>query len=103
MEEGKVYQCISGGSNAKGHPTPQGGFLVWKGSVISSKVAPSFECASKTYYALRNRLIEEGIIKDGIFQVNYEFTSPTAAGAVTVGWTISGNAAWKPNELLEAK
>lgn len=96
MQEGKVYQCVSGGSNAKGHPTTNGGFLVWKGSVISSKVAPSFECASKTYYALRNRLIKEGIIKDGVFQEDYEFSSPTAAGAVTVGWSISGRAAWKP-------
>lgn len=98
MQEGKLYQCTNGGSSATGCPTASGGFLVQKGSVISTGVAPSFECASKTYYALRNRLISEGVIKDGVFQIDYEFTSPTAAGAVTVGWTISGNDAWKPCE-----
>lgn len=67
-----------------------------KGSAISPKVAPSFECASKFYYRLRNKLIDEGVIRDNVFQRDYEFTSATGAAAVTVGWTISGKVAWKP-------
>lgn len=95
MQEHKIYQCNSGGSNALGHPS-SGGFTVWKGSAISPKVAPSFECASVFYYNLRKRLIDEGIIRNGVFQQDYEFKSPTAAAAVIVGWTISGKVAWKP-------
>ena len=100
MIERYIYRCTYGGSDATGFPSP-GGFTVMKGSTISSKVAPSFECASKFYYNLREQLINDGIIKDGIFQQNYEFKSATAAASVAVGWTISGTSAWKTYKRIE--
>ena len=100
MTEKDIYRCTYGGSNATGFPSP-GGFTVLKGSIISAKVAPSFECASRFYYKLREQLITDGIIKDGVFQQNYEFKSTTAAASVAVGWTISGTSAWKTYKRIE--
>ena len=56
-----------------------------KNSRISDHTAPSFETRGKCYFQLRNRLIEDGIIVDGVFQTNHEFTSPSAASAIWIG------------------
>jgi len=88
------YRCKKNTANASGFYSP-GGFTVIKGSMISDHVAPSFDIGSKFYHRIRNELIATGIIKDRLFQQDYEFTSSTAAGAVVVGSTISGRAAWE--------
>lgn len=90
-----LYTCTMGGSSATGYPADNG-FVVLKGSTVSAKITPSLECASKSYYNLRNRLLAEGVIADRVFQVTYTFSSPTAAAAVVAGRIISGRTAWIP-------
>lgn len=90
-----LHTCTMGGSSATGYPTDNG-FVVLKGSTISEKVTPSFECASKSYYNLRNRLLADGVIANRVFQKTYTFSSPTAAAAVVAGRIISGKTAWVP-------
>ena len=97
MDNNRLYYCTCGGSSAMGYPCADG-FMVLKGSVISPKVAPSFECAGKFYFRLRNRLIEEGVIQIDVFQRDYCFSSATGAADVIVGWTISGKVAWKTTD-----
>ena len=66
-----------------------------KGSRISDHTVPSFETRGKCYFQLRNRLIEDGIIVNDVFQTDYEFSSPSAASAVVLGHTSNGNVDWK--------
>lgn len=94
MSERIMHQCKGGGSSAKGYYS-ENGFTVIAGSVISKSVSESFDCASKSYSRLREKLHKEQVIVDGVFQRDYEFSSPTAAAAVVTGWTISGHSAWK--------
>lgn len=93
----ELYRCKKTTSNATGYPI-DGGFVVCKGSIISEKVADSFEPASPSYYRLRNELIQNGTIINRVFQKDVEFTSPSAAASVVVGWTISGVIAWVPQQ-----
>lgn len=96
----KLYRCQKNSADAFGFPSP-GGFTVIKGSIISDHVAPSFDLGSKFYFRIRNELIASGVILDRQFQQDYEFASSTAAGAVVVGSTISGRAAWNLNSSEE--
>ena len=45
------------------------------------------------------------ILKDGknIFNENYEFSSPSTAGAVIVGYSINGRTAWKDKNGVTIK
>lgn len=54
-------------------------------------------------YQLRNRLIEDGTIVDGVFQTDYEFSSPSAASAVVLGHTSNGNVDWKSADGTQLK
>lgn len=92
--EKKLYRCTKGGCNARGYADGKG-FVVLEGSRTSDHTAPSFELASPGYFKLRKRLIADGLIRDDVLQEDYHFSSPTAAAAVMVGWTISGNSAWE--------
>ena len=84
-DEKTVYLYLKGKeASAKGFVSP-GGFTVLKGSTVSEKIAPKFAIHSKTYYRLRNALIDDGTIKDGAFTRDYEFTCPTAAAIVILG------------------
>lgn len=91
-----VYLYCKGqsGANAKGFVSSEG-FTVLKGSTISDHTVPSFEKRGKSYFSLRNRLIKDEIIKDGIFVKDYEFSAPSAASAVVLGHTSNGNIDWK--------
>lgn len=86
------------GVYAEGYPTASG-FLVLKGSVISDHITDSFEIACRWYYALRQQLIADGVIRDRVFTVDYEFKSPTAAASVIIGRMASGNQHWNKTEM----
>lgn len=86
--------CKGNNGEAKGFLSTEG-LTVLKNSRISDHTAPSFETRGKCYFQLRNRLIEDGIIVDGVFQTNHEFTSPSAASAVILGHMSNGNLDWK--------
>lgn len=96
-----IYKCIRGTAFAKGYPTPEG-FTVLKGSIVSSKIGESFELSNRWNYALRLKLVAEGIIKDRVFQQDYQFKSASAAASVVMGLGISGHVAWQETkEVLD--
>ena len=72
------------------------GIEVLSGSTLNEKITPSL---SGSYINKRKTLIEKGIIEQNNGQLkfikNYEFSSPSAAGAVILGYSINGRAYWK--------
>lgn len=89
-------------ANAKGFVST-GGFTVLSGSKISDHTVPSLETQGKGYYNLRNTLIKDEVIKDGVFQKDYEFSAPSAASAVILGHTSNGNVDWKTENGTKLK
>ena len=86
--------CKGNNGEAKGFLSADG-LTVLKGSRVSDHTVPSIEIHGKGYFLLRNKLIEDGIIIDGLFQTDYEFNSPSAASTVILGHTSNGNTDWK--------
>ena len=94
--------CKGTEANAKGFVST-GGFTVLSGSKISDHTVPSLETQGKGYFNLRNTLIKEEVIKDGVFQKDYEFSAPSAASAVILGHTSNGNVDWKTENGTKLK
>lgn len=94
--------CKGSGGSAKGFVSA-GGFTVLEGSTVSDHVVPSLETRGKTYFNLRNFLVNEGIIVDSVFTKDYEFNAPSAASAVVMGHTSNGNVDWKTAEGIKLK
>lgn len=86
--------CKGNNAVAKGFLST-GGLTVVKGSTVSDHTVSSFEIHGKGYFQLRNRLIAGGTIVDNVFQVDYEFNSPSAASSVVLGHKSNGNVDWK--------
>ena len=86
--------CKSGHANGKGFISA-GGLTVVKGSKVSDHLANSFESGSKSYFDLRKKLESDGIIADGEFIKNYEFSAPSAASSVILGRSSNGKTEWK--------
>ncbi len=102
-DERTVYlYCKGNEASAKGFVSP-GGFTVLKGSKISDHVVPSLETRGKSYFELRNNLIDKKIIIDRIFIKDYEFNAPSAASAVVLGRTSNGNIDWKSSDGVMLK
>ena len=82
--------------NAEGFLTPKG-IVVKSGSDISKTSAPAL---SGNYNLLRQTLAEQKVVDftTGKFLVNYEFSSPSAAGAVVLGYNVNGRDAWKTKD-----
>lgn len=97
------YSLSMSGVTAKAVLTSNG-IEVLKGSEMSKK---QFKALSGTYVNLRSTLMEKGIVilKDGknIFNENYEFSSPSTAGAVIVGYSVNGRTAWKDKNGVTIK
>lgn len=104
-EVGKVQpdtlylSCKVGEGQAIGYVS-SGGFIVLKDSLVSETVADSL---SKGYADIRDKLIEDGTIVDGVFQRDYEFGSPSAAASIVRGCSTSGNEAWKNKDGVKLK
>ncbi|QTE35916.1 GIY-YIG nuclease family protein [Mucilaginibacter gossypii] len=81
---------------AQGYLTPKG-IVVKKLSTISPVQSPAI---SGNYGLLRQSLNDQGIVSfsSGKFLVDYEFSSPSAAAAVILGYNINGRDAWKTKE-----
>ena len=94
--------CKGSGVSAKGFVSA-GGFTVLSGSMISDHIVPSMETKGKSYFNLRNRLEEDGVIADRIFTRDYEFNAPSAASAVILGHTSNGNVDWKTDDGKKLK
>lgn len=94
--------CKGSGANAKGFVS-SGGFTVLKGSTVSTHTVPSMEVHAKSMYKLRMAMEKEGIIAEGSFTRDYEFTSPSAASTVVLGRSSNGNVDWKSTDGLRLK
>ncbi len=94
--------CKGSGASAKGFVSA-GGFTVLSGSVISDHIVPSMETKGKSYFNLRNRLEQDGVIADRTFTRDYEFNAPSAASAVILGHTSNGNVDWKTDDGKKLK
>ena len=94
--------CSGSGASAKGFIS-SGGFTVVAKSSISDHVVPSFETRGKIYFALREKLEKDEIIKDGVFQRDYEFSAPSAASAVVLGRNSNGKNDWKAEDGTKLK
>lgn len=75
------------------------GIEVKSGSGISIKETPAL---SGSYKNLRKTLLDKGIIieKEGklFFAEDYEFTSPSSAGATILGYSVNGRTFWKTKQ-----
>lgn len=89
-----LFHCKSKDAAGSGFLS-SGGFTIVAQSRIKSKIASSFKEGQPTYYALRKKLIDSGIIKDNVFVKDYEFSSPSAASSVLLGRNSSGKKDWK--------
>lgn len=102
-EHTKDYLYLNVGEvSAKGFVSSSG-FTVLKGSKTSQNVAPQFEDKLKRYGDIRKKLEEKGIVENHLFVNDYEFTSPTQAASVILGYCVSGNAAWKNKKGINLK
>lgn len=80
------------------------GLLVLKGSFFKAASTPAL---SPTYLKIRNDLIEKGYVQTnekGIqFAQDYEFSSPSQAAAVIIGYSINGRTYWRNKEGKDLK
>jgi hypothetical protein len=75
------------------------GLLVLQGSLMKPIATPAL---APTYLKIRNDLIEKGYVKQtdkGLeFLQDYEFSSPSQAGAVILGYSVNGRVSWKDSK-----
>lgn len=79
------------GGNATGYPLDSDNFIVYAGSKISKDITERFP---QTYASIRDSLINNGIIVNGIFTKDYTFTSSSAAACVVLGRSANGRKEW---------
>ncbi len=85
------YLLAGRGGNAKGFPTEGELFVVRKGSII----APDTTEGIPTNYAeLRNQLLHDGTIVNGMFTKDCVFTSVSVAATVILGRSANGRKEW---------
>ncbi len=99
QSDAAYLSCKVGEGQANGYVS-SGGFVVLKNSAVSEAIAGSL---SKGYTAIREKLIANGTISDGVFQRDYEFRSPSAAASIVKGCMTSGNEAWKNKDGVKLK
>ena len=85
------YMLSGRGGTAIGYPMDGDNFVVCSGSRISKDVTDGFQ---QNYVFLRDSLIANGIVIDGVFTQNYTFTSSSAAASVVLGRSANGRKEW---------
>lgn len=89
-----LLYCKGNGASATGFVSSNG-FTVLAGSVVSNHIVPSFETNVVSWFKLRKRLESDGTIVNNTLTKDYEFSSPSAASAITLGRPSNGNIDWK--------
>ncbi len=90
--KGKESFLLSGrGGSATGYPLDSDNFIVYAGSKISKDVTDGYP---QNYANLRDSLIADGVIVDGIFAHDYTFTSSSAAACIILGRSANGRKEW---------
>lgn len=79
------------GGNASGYPLDDDNFVVVAGSKISKDVTEGFQHG---YLELRESLMEDGTISNGVFVKDHKFSSSSAAAAVVLGRAANGRKEW---------
>jgi hypothetical protein len=89
IKENMLLELNVKGVKAKAIQTDEG--------VVVLEDSEIYETTSKNYgyKTLREKLIEDSIIKNNKFIKSYLFKSPSAAAAVIVGYSINGRKTWK--------
>ncbi len=88
------------GANATGKPNSEG-FVIFKDSIITKNVFPSL---SKSVIAKRQNLIEKKIIDENYtFTQNWQFSSPSLAADIVLGYSANGRTAWKNEKGISLK
>lgn len=89
--ENPIYKLAGRGGNASGYSLDGDNFVVMKGSHIAPDITDGLQTG---YLILRNQLIADGMIVDGIFKEDYTFTSVSAAAVVILGRSANGRTEW---------
>lgn len=87
-----MFYINIGNAKAEGKTTTEG-FVVFQGAVINQKV--NEKTISKGMIRLREKIFQEGKVKDYITTEDLLFSSSSAAAVFILGYNISGPAAWK--------
>lgn len=85
------YMLFGRGGNATGNPLDSDNFIVYAGSKVSKDVTDGFP---SNYANLRDALIADGTIVNGVFVKEYTFTSSSAAASVVLGRYANGRKEW---------
>lgn len=83
--------CKGSGANTKEFVS-SGRFAVLKESKVLDYMISSFELKGKSYFNLRNKLLNAEIIVKDIFENGYEFNASSAISTVILGCTSNENA-----------
>lgn len=86
-----VFHIAIRGCNASGYAGSNGKFIVKAGSMISEDTTPSCQ---PCYVEMRQALIDNDIIVDGVFTRDYGFDSPSAAAVIVGGRSANGRREW---------
>ncbi len=90
LPEGKtVFQCEGRGWKAAGYRTSEG-FAISKGSKAKESVKKLLPSAQR----IREEIISKGVLKNNVFDVDYEFNSPSQAASVVAGVNKNGLTVW---------
>jgi len=85
------YMLSGRGGNALGYPLNDDNFVVIAGSKVSTDVTDSFQ---QGYQEIRNSLMENGTVVNGVFVKDYTFNSSSAAASVVLGRSANGRKEW---------
>ena len=91
--ERTIFYCKHHGMSAMGYVSANG-FTVKKGSCVSNVLASSIV---QKHGTLREEL-KKSVIRNGVFQSDYEFNSPSTAASIVTGCSTNGNVAWKTKD-----
>lgn len=95
-----LYLQERSGANACGKPNSEG-FVIFKDSVIAQNVTSSL---SQSVIMKRQNLIEKKIINEQyVFTQDWQFSSPSLAAEIVVGYSTNGRTAWKDKKGLSLK
>ncbi|MCG8607830.1 GIY-YIG nuclease family protein [bacterium] len=87
----QYFIAAARGAEAKAVVTSEG-MVVRKGSKIAISEVPSMPQA---FSSKRERLRQDGVVKDFVFMQDYLFSSPSTAAAVVMGRSANGLIEWK--------
>ena len=97
---GSTFRLALRGCMAEAVREGNGDFTVLKGSTIAED---STESLQQTYSELRQKLIDNRIVVDGVFTRSYTFSSPSAAACVVSGRSANGKTEWTTADGVKLK